>query len=250
MSFMRITGLLALTTLLMLTFGFSVTAQIAVYIAGDSTAANKNVDRRPETGWGEMLQQHFDPAKVKIDNRALNGRSTKSFVDEGHWQKIIDALKKGDYVFVEFGHNDEKKDKPAVYASPDDYKANLSRFIREVRAKGATPVLLTPVSRRKFEKDVLVKTHGEYPDAVKFVGKAENVAVIDMESKSAAVLTRYGKDGSTKLFLQLKPGEHINYPKGVEDNTHFSPLGAEEMAKLAVEGIRENKIKLARYLKK
>lgn len=236
--------------LLALLSGIPASAQLTVYLAGDSTAANKAEDKRPETGWGELLQQHFDPAKVKIDNRALNGRSTKSFVDEGHWQKILDVLKKGDYVFVEFGHNDEKKDKPAGYASPDDYKANLSRFIRDVRAKGATPVLLTPVSRRKFENDVLVKTHGEYPDAVKFVGKAEKVAVIDMESKSAAVLTRYGKDGSTKLFLQLKPGENPNYPKGVEDNTHFSPLGAEEMAKLAVEGIRENKIKLVKYLKK
>jgi lysophospholipase L1-like esterase len=88
-----------------------------------------------------MLQQYFDPAKVKIDDRALNGRSTKSFVDEGHWQKIVDALKKGDYVFIEFGHNDEKKDKPAIYASPDDYKANLTRFKRF--GPRATPVLMT-----------------------------------------------------------------------------------------------------------
>ncbi|MFT3742970.1 MAG: rhamnogalacturonan acetylesterase [Pyrinomonadaceae bacterium] len=250
MSFTRIIGFVVFAAILTLASVFSAAAQITIYIAGDSTAANKNADRRPETGWGEMLQQYFDPTKVKVDNRALNGRSTKSFVDEGQWKKIIDVLKKDDFVFIEFGHNDEKKDKPAVYASPDDYKTNLSRFIHEVRAKGATPVLMTPVSRRKFENDVLVKTHGDYPDAVKAVGKAENVAVIDMETKSAAVLTRYGKDGSTKLFLQLKPGEHVNYPKGVEDNTHFSPLGAEEMAKLAVEGIRENKIKLVKYLRK
>ncbi|HQZ94968.1 MAG TPA: rhamnogalacturonan acetylesterase [Pyrinomonadaceae bacterium] len=247
---MRLILAIVLVLLFALLLSASASAQLTVFLAGDSTAANKAADRRPETGWGEMLQQHFDPAKVKIDNRALNGRSTKSFVDEGHWQKIVDALKKGDFVFIEFGHNDEKKDKPAVYASPDDYKANLARFIRDVRAKGATPVLMTPVSRRKFENEVLVKTHGEYPEAVKAVGKAENAAVIDMESKSAAVMTRYGKDGSTKLFLQLKPGEHPNYPKGVEDNTHFSPLGAEEMAKLAVEGIRENKIMLTKYLRK
>lgn len=225
-------------------------AQLTVFLAGDSTCANKAADKRPETGWGEMLQQHFDPDKVKVDNRALNGRSTKSFIDEGKWKELIDLVKKGDFVFIEFGHNDEKKDKPAVYASPEAYRANLVRFIGEVRAKGATTVLMTPVSRRKFENDVLVKTHGEYPDAVKAVGKAEKVAVIDMESKSAAVLTRYGREGSTKLFLQLKPGEHPNYPKGIEDNTHFSPLGAEEMAKLAVEGIRENKLKLKKYLTK
>ncbi|CAN5458131.1 rhamnogalacturonan acetylesterase [soil metagenome] len=225
-------------------------AQLTVYLAGDSTAANKTEKARPETGWGEMLQQHFDPAKVKVDNRALNGRSTKSFIDEGEWKKIVDSMRKGDYVFIEFGHNDEKKDKPAVYASIADYKANLTRFIRDVRAKGGTPVLMTPVSRRKFENKVVVKTHGEYPDAVKAVGKAENVAVIDMESKSAAVQSRYGEEGSRTLFNQLKPGENPNYPKGVEDNTHFNPKGAEEMAKLAVEGIKEDKLKLAKYLKK
>ncbi len=227
-----------------------VSAQLTVYLAGDSTLAIKTPDRRPETGWGEMLQQYFDPAKVNVDNRALNGRSTKSFIDEGKWKTLIDSVKKGDYVFIQFGHNDEKKDKPAVYASPDAYKANLVIFIKETREKGATPVLMTPVSRRKFENDVLVKTHGEYPDAVKSVGKAEKVAVIDMESKSADVLSRYGREGSTKLFLQLKPGESPNYPNGVEDNTHFNPKGAGEMAKLAIDGIRENKIKLGKYLKK
>ena len=236
--------------LFILAVSVSASAQITVYLAGDSTCANKTADKRPETGWGEMLQQYFDPVKVKVDNRALNGRSTKSFVDEGHWQKIVDALKKGDFVFIEFGHNDEKKDKPAIYASPDDYKANLKRFIKDVHAKGATPVLMTPVSRRKFENETPAKTHGEYPDAAKSVGKAQNVTVIDMESKSAAVLARYGNKESRKLFLQLKPGENPNYPNGVEDNTHFNPKGAEEMAKLAVEGINENKLILRKYLKK
>ncbi|MEP7074172.1 MAG: rhamnogalacturonan acetylesterase [Acidobacteriota bacterium] len=229
---------------------FAVSAQITVYLAGDSTCANKTADKRPETGWGEMLQQYFDPAKVTIVNDAQNGRSTKSFIDEGRWQAIVDRLKKGDLVFIEFGHNDEKKDKPAVYASPDDYKANLVKFIKETRAKGATPVLLTPVSRRKFENGILVKTHGEYPDAVKLAGREQGVAVIDMESESAAILTQYGDEGSRKLFLQLKPGENPNYPKGVEDNTHFRPAGAEAIAKLVVEGIREKKLKLRKYLKR
>ncbi len=236
--------------LIVLGLSFSASAQVTVYLAGDSTCANKTADRRPETGWGEMLQQFFDPAKVKVVNEAKNGRSTKSFIDEGLWQSIIDRLKKDDWVFIEFGHNDEKKDKPAIYASPDDYKANLIRFIKETRAKGATPVLLTPVSRRKFENGVPVKTHGEYPDAVKLVGKAEGVPVIDMETKSAAIQAKYGDEGSRKLFLQLKPGENSNYPNGVEDNTHFNTQGANEMARLAVEGIRETRIKLGKYLKK
>jgi len=235
---------------LITTLSVAVSAQITVYLAGDSTCANKMADKRPETGWGEMLQQFFDPARVRIDNRALNGRSTKSFVDEGHWQMIVSALQKGDYVFIEFGHNDEKKDKPAVYASPDDYATYLTRFITETRSKGAIPVLLTPVSRRRFENDVLVKTHGVYPDAVKWVARKESVALIDMETKSGTLLTRYGKDGSSKLFLQLKPGEDPNYPNGVEDNTHFRPAGAEEMARLVVQGIREDKLDLRRFLKK
>ena len=233
-----------------LIFSAYTSAQVTVYLAGDSTCANKTADKRPETGWGEMLQQYFDPAKVKIENHAQNGRSTKSFIDEGRWQAIVDKLKKGDWVFIEFGHNDEKKDKPAVYASPEDYKLNLAKFINETRAKGATPVLMTPVSRRKFEKSVLVKTHGEYPDAVKAVAKEKKVPVIDMESKSASVLSKYGDEGSRSLFLQLKPGENPNYPKGVEDNTHFNPTGAGEMAKLAIEGIREGKLKLRKYITK
>jgi lysophospholipase L1-like esterase len=240
---------IALVTLIVAFLGIAAKAQITVYLAGDSTCANKTADKRPETGWGEMLQQHFDAAKVKVDNRALNGRSTKSFVDEGHWAKLLADLKKGDYVFIEFGHNDEKKDKPAIYASPEDYKLNLARFIKDVRAKGATPVLMTPVSRRKFDHGAPAKTHGEYPDAVKAVGKDQNVAVIDMESKSAAVLAKYGDEGSRRLFLQLKPGENPNYPKGAEDNTHFNPTGAGEMARLAAEGIREEKIGLKKYLK-
>jgi len=235
---------------LALMFSVAMSAQITVYLAGDSTCANKTADKRPETGWGEMLQQYFDQSKVRVDNRALNGRSTKSFVDEGHWQAIVTSLKKGDYVFIEFGHNDEKKDKPSVYASPENYKVNLIRFIKETRGRGATPVLLTPVSRRKFENGILVKTHGEYPDAVRAVGMGQGVAVIDMESRSAAALTRYGEQGSRKLFLQLQPGENPNYPQGIEDNTHFRPEGAEEMAKFVVEGIRENKVKLSQLLKK
>lgn len=241
-----------LITFLVISAALSVAAQdrkITVFLAGDSTMAPKQTDRRPETGWGEMLQQFFDEKRVIVDNRGLNGRSTTSFISEGRWQAIVEALKKGDFVFIEFGHNDQKKDKPGVYASPEDYKANLARFISDVRAKGATAVLLTPVARRRFENGSLVKTHGVYPDLVKTVATEQRAALIDMESKSSAVLTRYGDEGSRKLFLQLAPGENSNYPKGVEDNTHFSPLGAKEMAKEVVDGIREAKLKLRRYLK-
>ena len=223
---------------------------VTIFLAGDSTCAAKQPDKRPETGWGEMLGQHFKDGKVRIENRAMNGRSTKSFISEGRWQAIVDEMKKGDYVFVQFGHNDESKDKGDRYTPPDDYRRNLVRFISDVRANGGFPVLLTPVMRRRFDKDgKFYDTHGEYPDIVRAVAKEQNAPLIDMHRMSETVIVKYGVEGSKKLFLQLKPGENPNYPNGVEDNTHFSPLGAEEMAKLAVDVIREKKMALRKYLK-
>lgn len=223
---------------------------VTVYLAGDSTMAHKEPDKRPETGWGEALQKHFDASKVRIDNRAMNGRSTRSFLAESRWQAIVDALKPGDYVLIQFGHNDEKENTDR-YSSPEDYGKNLARFVADVRAKKATPVLLTPVMRRSFDAQGVFKdTHGMYPQVVRRVAAEEKVALIDMHRKSERVLKQFGPEGSRRLFLQLKAGENSNYPQGVEDNTHFSPLGAETMAQLAVDGIREQKIGLAKFLKK
>src|SRR5262245_12009882 len=223
---------------------------VVVYLAGDSTAAQKTSDKRPETGWGEDLQSQFDSTKIKIDNRAQNGRSTKSFIDEGLWQAIVGRLKKGDYVFIEFGHNDEKTEDPKRYAAArTDYRNNLIRFVTEVRGKNAFPVLLTPVVRRRFnEKGELVDTHGEYPAVVREVAAELKVPLIDMQRKSEATLRNLGVEDSKKLFLMLRAGENPNYPNGIEDNTHFSPFGAEQMARLGVDGIREAKIDLAKYL--
>jgi lysophospholipase L1-like esterase len=224
---------------------------ITIFLAGDSTMAQKLPEKRPETGWGEALQQHFDESRVRIDNRAANGRSTRTFISENRWQAIVDKLKKGDYVFIEFGHNDSAKEKVDRYTPPEDYRLNLIRFINEVRAKKAIPVLLTPVMRRRFDKQgMFFDSHGEYPDIVRRVAAEEKVALIDMHRKSERVIKQYGAEESRKLFLQLKAGENSNYPQGIEDNTHFSPLGAEVMAKLAVEGIREQKLGLAKFLKK
>jgi lysophospholipase L1-like esterase len=238
--------------LLILLATIGVPAQITVYLAGDSTCANKLTEKRPETGWGEMMQQYFDPVRVVIDNHAQNGRSTKTFISEGRWQAIVDKLKKGDFVFVQFGHNDESKEKGERYTPPADYRANLIRFVKDVKAKKANIVLLTPVMRRSFDKDgnFVDKHPPEYPDAVRTVAKEQKVPLIDMHRKSEAIIKRYGVEGSRALFLQLKPDESPNYPKGIEDNTHFVPKGAEEMAKLVVEGIREDKLKLRKYLNK
>ena len=223
--------------------------QVTIYLAGDSTMAQKLPEKRPETGWGEALQKYFREDKVRVENHAQNGRSTRTFISEKRWQAIIDKLKKGDYVFIQFGHNDESKDKVDRHTPPADYRRNLIDFVRDVRARKATPVLLTPVMRRRFDKDgVFFDTHGEYPDPVRAAAAETRVVLIDMHRQSETVLKQYGAEGSRKLFLQLAPGENPNYPKGIEDNTHFSPLGADVMARLVVEAIRELHLGLAKYL--
>lgn len=224
---------------------------ITIYLAGDSTMAQKADDKRPETGWGEFLQSYFDESKVKIDNHAQNGRSTKSFIAEGRWQKIVDSLKSGDYVFIEFGHNDEKLDKPGVGAKAfGEYRENLIRFVKDVRAKKAFPVLLTPVMRRRFDENgKFFDTHGEYPDAVRKVAQELKAPLIDMHRLSEKVLVEMGAEDSRTLFLQLKPGESANYPNGVEDNTHFNEKGAAKMAEIAVQQLRKSKVELRKYLK-
>lgn len=224
---------------------------VTIFLAGDSTMAAKVPEKRPETGWGEMLEAHFKPGTVKVDNRAANGRSTKTFISEGKWQSIIDDLAKGDYVFIQFGHNDSSKDKGERYTPPADYRKNLVRMIDEVRSKGGSPVLYTPVMRRRFDKDgKFYDTHGEYPDIVRAVAGAHKVPLVDMHRLSETVIVKFGVEGSRTLFLQLKPGENPYYPNGIDDNTHFSPLGAEEMANVVVADLRTGKTGLERLLRR
>jgi len=224
---------------------------ITVYLAGDSTMAQKLPEKRPETGWGEFLQAFFDDQKVKVENHAKNGRSTRTFIEEKLWQRIIEKLKPGDYVFIQFGHNDSSKEKVERYASPDEYRANLVRFISEVRERNAGPVLLTPVMRRRFDKDgKFYDTHGVYPDIVRAVAVESRVPLIDMHRLSERVIKQCGVEGSKALFLHLKPNENANYPNGVTDNTHFTPLGAETLAALVVGELQTSKLDLAKRLLK
>lgn len=224
---------------------------VHIFLAGDSTMAAKAEDKRPETGWGERLEERFKPGTVKVENRAMNGRSTKSFVNEGRWQKIIDDLQKGDWVFVQFGHNDQKKDSADRYASPEAYKENLVRFIEEVKAKGGNPLLLTPVVRRRFDKNGrFYDTHGEYPGVVRTVAHEYKVPLIDLHELSESMISRFGAEGSKKFFLHLRPGKSENYPKGIEDDTHFSHYGAYVMALLAAGEIRQSRNDLSKLLKR
>jgi lysophospholipase L1-like esterase len=221
-----------------------------IFLAGDSTVAEKLPAKRPETGWGEFLQPAFDRGHVRVENHAKNGRSTRTFISEGLWLEIVDKLQPGDYVFIEFGHNDESPEKADRYTPPADFEKNLVRMVRDVRGKEAFPVLLTPVVRRNFDgQGNFVDKHGVYPDVTRKVARDFFVPLIDMHRESERVLKQYGPEESCKLFLQLQPGENPNYPDGVTDNTHFNPVGAQIMAELAVEGIRAANLDIARYLK-
>jgi lysophospholipase L1-like esterase len=223
--------------------------KISVFLVGDSTMAQKDQNRFPETGWGMKLQQFFND-KVIVKNHAVNGRSTKSFIAEGKWQKVLNDLKKGDYVFIQFGHNDEKQTDSSRFTNPfTTFRANLCRYIDETRKKGAFPVLLTPIVRRNFnEQGTLIDTHGDYPEVMRMVAKDQKVPLVDLQLKTEELVISYGPEKSKELYLWVEPGAQ-NYPNGVQDNTHFSPAGAEAIARLAVGEIKNQGLPLAKYLK-
>ena len=218
-----------------------------LWLIGDSTMANKEVKAYPETGWGMPFKYFFD-STVEVDNRAKNGRSTKSFIEEGLWQPVVDNLSEGDYVFIQFGHNDEVPTKK-TYTTEEQFKRNLIRYVNETRAKRAIAVLITPVARRRFDSTGhVVGTHEVYSEIVRSVATQLNVPLIDLDKKSQALLQQFGHETSRLLYNHLQPGEHPNYPKGNADDTHFNELGARKMAELVLEGIREQKLELTQHV--
>lgn len=222
----------------LMAFSFPEKKKITIWMCGDSTMSIKEKKAYPETGWG-MPFVYFWDSTVKIENLAKNGRSTKTFLSEKLWQKVADNASEGDYVFIQFGHNDEAKDKGERYATPDTFRMNLTKFIVEAKAKKAIPVLFTPVSRRRFdEAGTAIETHKEYSAYVKEVANKEKVLFIDLDTTSRELYQRFGKENSKLLFLQLKPGEHPNYPDGRVDNTHFTELGARLIAQLVLAEIK------------
>lgn len=218
-----------------------------IYIIGDSTAANKQPKAYPETGWGMELQSFFN-SEIVVDNRALNGRSTKSFKAEKQWQPILEKLAPGDYVLIEFGHNDEKIEKPGIGTSLAEFKTNLINYVNETRSKKAVPVLLTPISRRSFKNGVLLDSHGDYPKVTRKVADSLKVPLIDMLVKTENLLNKLGDLPSIKLFNYVDSG-NVNYPIGKKDDTHLSPEGAKQIAALVVDGIKERKLGIAKKLK-
>ena len=218
--------------------------KITLWMIGDSTMSVKEIKAYPETGWGMPFAYFFD-STISIDNRAQNGRSTKTFLNENRWQRVVNNLQEGDYVFIQFGHNDEAATK-ASYTTEDEFKSNMVKYVSETKNKKAIPILLTPVTRRRFDSTgTIQETHTVYSAIVRMVAKESNVLLIDLDAKSRELLQELGVEKSKYLFNQLLPGEHPNYPEGKEDNTHFNELSARKIAEIVLSEIRKLNIELA-----
>nr|WP_315221743.1 rhamnogalacturonan acetylesterase [uncultured Flavobacterium sp.] len=211
-----------------------------LYGIGDSTMANKqNPDRNPEFGWMQVLQPFFKD-NIKVENKAVNGRSTKSFINEKRWDSVYKKLQKGDYVFIEFGHNDEKINDSTRFTNPHtSYRYNLIKFVKESREKGAIPVLLSSIARRDFnEKGVLVPSHGEYTLETRLVAQEYKVPFIDLEYYTELMELKYGPERSKELYLHFKKGEEPYYTEDKADDTHLSKKGATEVAQIVINQIK------------
>ena len=213
-----------------------------VHLMGDSTMAEKDLPKAgEERGWGMMFQNFLDPSQVQVINYAQNGRSTKSFRDLGLWDKVYNAVQPGDYVFIQFGHNDSKESDPERYAAPwGAYQDNLRLFIDGVREKGGTPVLLTPVARRWFKEKGLDRgCHGDYPAAMKAVAAEKDVTLLDVTTPTLDWLEGLG-DEASKAYFMISTGKN--------DNTHLVPCGARKVTEIVCGLIKEQIPELAQHL--
>lgn len=224
---------------------------ITIFMIGDSTMSDKKlVGENPERGWGQMLPGYLSE-DIRVDNHAQNGRSSKSFIDEGRWDKVLSLIKKGDYVFIQFGHNDEKPQANRHTEPGTTFDANLSKFVNETRAKGGIPVLFNSIVRRNFSETAeLIDTHGAYLDSPRNVAKELNVPFIDMNRITHDLVEGLGPDASKKLFMWVTPNTVPAIPQGREDNTHLTAYGGRVIAGLTVDVIAKTIPELAQYIRR
>lgn len=208
--------------------------------AGDSTVARNGFATYPQTGMGQGLLLYLRE-DIELLNLAVNGRSTKSFIDEQRMVKAYFSLAEGDFFFIQFGHNDQKAEDPARYAAAyGAFSQNLEKFVNVARNRKAVPVLLTPLCRRRFGADGrIINTHGDYPEAMRRKASELGVWLIDLHKLSAAYLETLGSEASRSLFMNFPAGQYENYPEGLEDNTHLTAEGARQFAALAAAALCE-----------
>ncbi len=210
-----------------------------LFLAGDSTVANQPADIYPFAGWGQALPALLR-ADAVVENHAFSGRSSRSFIDEGRLDRIWAQMKPHDYLLIQFGHNDQKRDE-ARYTAPDStYKEYLRQYIEGARSRQAIPILVTSMHRRFYDGEgKIVDTLGEYTQAVMELAAEDDVPLIDLAEKSRALYEAYGPERSKSLFMWGAPGEFLRHPNGIEDNTHFNERGALQIAKLVAQGLKE-----------
>ncbi|MDP9700212.1 fibronectin type 3 domain-containing protein [Paenibacillus intestini] len=221
-----------------------------LYLAGDSTMQTYNPYWEPQAGWGQMFPSFFNDT-VEIKNHSIGGRSSKSFIFQGRLDEILRVIRPGDYLFVQFGHNDATISVPDRYASPADYKIYLKTYIDGVRQRGATPILVTPMGRRDFNASTgkFNVSFPEYVQAAKEVASENNVLLIDLSKLSIEYYDSIGPEATLSVFLHVAPGIYQAFPNGVADNTHFQEYGAIQIARMVAGAVRELDIPLADAVK-
>jgi Lysophospholipase L1 and related esterases len=218
-----------------------------IFLFGDSTVVDQ--DNEPWASWGQMITRFFDE-HVCFANYAESGESANTFIAAGRLKKALTQMKAGDYIFVEFGHNDQKQKGPdkGPYTS---YFNSLRTFVTEAKARGAHPVLVTPTQRRSFnEQGKIMDTHGEYPNAMKKLAREENVPLIDLNAMTRTLYETWGVEPSTKAFVHYPANTYPGQTQALADNTHFNPYGAYEISKCIIEGMKANKLDIIKYLRK
>jgi lysophospholipase L1-like esterase len=219
---------------------------VKLFLAGDSTVASYPKNEAPMAGWGQFLQDSFSK-EVVIHNHAKCGASSNSFIEEGRLATILEKIQTNDYLFIQFGHNDQKEYGTEVFFT---YPFYLGQYVTASREKGAFPVLVTSVHRRNFDDSGrLVNTLGEYPNSMIRLAKTLDVPLINLWEETAKLYQSLGEEGSKQLFTWLKPSENSNYPDGIEDNTHFCENGAKKIAELVLKEIKELQLPITKFIR-
>jgi lysophospholipase L1-like esterase len=223
---------------------------VSIYVIGDSTASIYDSTLYPRTGWGQVLGDYFSTTCAVVKDKALSGRSSKSFYDEGAWTPVRDTLVAGDFVIIQFGHNDEKTDDPARYTEPQTtFKQYLTTYVNDTKTKKAFPILATPINRNNWSGPTLSDTHGGYPPAMRELAAALSVPLVDLTALTKSYFERIGPTETTNLFMDLAAGQFPNYPTGNTDNTHLQETGARIVSRLFTSDAYQRKLPIAAALK-
>ena len=222
------------------------TTDPAVYLTGDSTVQTYDPGFVPQAGWGQMIDRYFDSA-VTFRNHAIGGRSSKNFISQGRLDEVLRVINPGDYLMVQFGHNDATVGVDDRYASPADYKEYLRTYVHGARQRGAIPILVTPVGRRDYDEATgkFRVSFPEYVAKMQELAAEENVAVVDLSASSRAYYDAIGPEDTKSVFLHVDAGVYPNRPTGTVDNTHFQEYGAIQIARLVAGGVKQLNVPLA-----